>query len=107
MKMVKIFANGAVETVPFTKSLKKLQEHVGGYIQCINGVILGNYVMLVDEEGRLKEGRVYNAIATKLSGHVIVGDALLLKESGMEFRGIDDALACELAASMKDGKEVK
>ena len=105
MKMVKICANGAVETVPFTKSLKKLQEHVGGYIECIHGVIRGKYVMLVDEEGRLKSGCKPNAAATKLTGKLIVGDPLLLKESGMEFRGIDDALACAIAASFRSGKE--
>lgn len=60
-------------------SLHELQHYVGGYIETI---VLGNKVLIVDEEGKLK-GKLPNRIATGwllTSGidDFVAGDAMLI-----------------------------
>lgn len=40
-------------------------------------------ILIVDEEGALRGGRVYNRVASLLAGHTIVGPAILCPSSAL------------------------
>ena len=58
-------------------SLRELQEFVGGYIEIVFN-LPDDMIMVVNEEGRLKELPI-NAAATILAGQTIVGNVLYCK----------------------------
>ena len=55
-------------------SLKKIQNHVGGYIEYCP--VDAHSFMYVDEEGLLKD-RDINPKASDIAGRIVVGDVLL------------------------------
>lgn len=65
---------------PYT--LDRLQKAVGGYIELVpvhpSWDETGQSVVIVDEEGRLKPGK-RNKRASTITGHDIVGTAILIK----------------------------
>jgi hypothetical protein len=66
-------SNGSRERDVKIKSLKQMQELVGGYVEF---VYLNDKVLIVNEEGLLF-GLPRNNQATEIAGHPIVGDAIL------------------------------
>ena len=69
-----------------TFSLKELQGYVGGYIELIH-IVSGDYkdhIMVVDEEGLLKQNPVVNATASLIAVRRIVGDVLIVKRTEIE-----------------------
>ena len=84
-----IRTNGNTELLSFknVNVLEKLQELVGGYIECLE---LGNGKMLVvDEDGKFKY-KEYNDVASNIyvlmtrTSDYIVGDAILCESSLLE-----------------------
>ena len=69
-----IKVDGTLGSLAEDLTLETMQGVVGGYIEA---VYLGDHVMVVDEEGRLK-GRPVNRAASYLAQQIIVGDVLLL-----------------------------
>ena len=70
-----------------TFSLQELQSYVGGYIEVVS---LGKKIMVIDEEGKLKEKPI-NTFATKKfkeqypeTTDVIVGNALICLNKEMK-----------------------
>lgn len=61
------------------KELKEMQQAVGGYIETVH--LKDGGVMLVDEEGLLKQ-YPRNDLASILSGHHIYGTALIVGQKG-------------------------
>jgi len=76
---------------PFLKdiSLDSLQEAVGGNIEALPVVpSAGDRLLLVDEEGKLKNDFEPNQRASALCRHFVVGDVVLLSEADTKlFRG--------------------
>lgn len=57
-------------------TLSELHKYIGGYIEIVR--VDEKYVLVVDEEGRLKNKPI-NKFASKIANQVIVGDAVLCK----------------------------
>jgi len=84
--MAKLYrVNGTVETVePVNKtdfSLEELQKIVGGYIEVVP--VFGNKLIVVDEEGRMKNYKHNKKASQLVLGQVIgdiVGDMLLCNQ---------------------------
>lgn len=94
---VRLGVDGTVERVNVGRSieLETLQQLVGGYIETVTvrSTILGDLIMLVDEEGKLKDKET-NDIATQLYAlDRIAGTAILLAERGEDFEGFTDESA--------------
>jgi hypothetical protein len=73
-------SNGTVFT------LKELQQAVGGYIEIVQ-VTTGDYagkLMLVDEEGKLKEDAQVNKEASNIVGMQIVGQVIIVDRNQIE-----------------------
>ena len=68
-------------TTYIENSLEALQKAVGGYIECVTIVKPGKFVILCDEEGRLKE-KPYNCT---ILGRSFVGDILAVGYKGEDF----------------------
>ena len=74
--------------------LKELQNLVGGYIEVLP--LKDNLVMIIDEEGKIKN-RQYNELATTILQHYvktqdfIVGHAILCCTNGEEFENFDNS----------------
>ena len=60
-----------------SKVLQVLQEAVDGYIEAI---YIGNMVMIINEEGRIKN-LMHNEVASKIAGQRIVGTVVVMKRS--------------------------
>jgi hypothetical protein len=84
--------NGVVNWIGKNQSLEEVQGLVGGYIAPIKLVnnemesigfvnplndVNGHYVMMVDEEGLLKE-KEFNRTASLIAGQTIVGNVVLV-----------------------------
>ena len=99
---IKILPDGRVEMNGFSaeqNTLTWLQKQVGGHIE-VAGLIYPldktGYVMLVNEEGKLR-GLMPNFKATRLcSVDVIVGSAVLLRTKDEDFAGMDYEEAMEI-----------
>lgn len=94
---VRLGVDGTVERVNVGRSieLETLQQLVGGYIETVTvrSTVLGDLIMLVDEEGKLKDKET-NDIATQLYAlDRIAGTAILLAERGEDFEGFTDESA--------------
>lgn len=66
----------ALTTEKELPSLEELQRAVGGYIEFVPIPAMDDIVLVVDEEGLLKE-KPYNKIASEIAGRVIVGDVVI------------------------------
>lgn len=79
-------AVGVTEIVPEKGGekwgLKELQKAVGGYIEIVK--LETGILMVVDEEGLLKDGARQNMVASVLSGRRIVGDVCLISEADFD-----------------------
>ena len=67
-------------------SFEELQKAVGGYIEIIHPAGSRNYLMVINEEGRLR-GLPTNKLATQLYGSNIdhiVGDALVCRDGDID-----------------------
>lgn len=77
------------EIIEIENELKPLQEAVGGYIETVT---FGKYIVVCDEEGRLKD-KPENCV---IEGVHFVGDILVLCSEASEFTDIKDDIAEEL-----------
>lgn len=80
---------GVVTLVDVDNNLKALQHAVDGYIETIT--LRGGAVMIVDEEGMLKE-KPLNPIAGLIAGTMIYGVALIVGRDSDEFCDVPDEL---------------
>lgn len=69
------------------EELHSMQRHVGGYIEAIK--LKDDGVMLVDEEGMLKQ-YPRNELASLVSGKHIYGTALIVGEDGEELTDVPE-----------------
>ena len=79
MRILKIEPGKQPEIIEIEKSLKALQEQVGGYIETLT--FAEDAALIVDEEGKLK-GKPYNFT---FCGEVLVGTVLFVGVDGEEF----------------------
>lgn len=77
-----------VKPVDIENTLEALQKAVDGYIETVP-ILPGEAVMIVNEEGRLREMPV-NVVASIVSGKHIVGPALIVGVDGEEFTDIPE-----------------
>ena len=93
--IIKIDGNKVTREEFNNASLERLQELVGGYIETVPS-IFRDYILVIDEEGKLK-GLQENRIANKLSAlsvqwfDVLVGPALIAKIEGDRIVGLSEA----------------
>lgn len=86
MKALKI--TGVVQLIDIHNELEALQHAVDGYIETIG--LPDGAVMIVDEEGRLKNKPV-NRIASIFAGMLIVGTALIVGVDEDEFDDVPES----------------
>lgn len=61
-----------------------------------------NYTMIVDEEGLLKSKPKLNIYASVLYGSPIYGNAVIVKDIGEDFDGLEEEDHAELAGTMAE-----
>lgn len=61
-----------------------------------------NYTMIVDEEGLLKDKPKLNIYASVLYGSPIYGNAIIVKDLGEDFGGLEEDDHAELAGTMAE-----
>lgn len=82
--------NGEIEDVEPSNgkvfTLEELQQVVGGYVEIvpINAGEYAGMLMLVDEEGMLKEDAQVNIEASKIAGMQIVGQVIIIDRDQIE-----------------------
>lgn len=92
---VRIDEDALMTPVPYDKTksdptwLKVMQDTVKGYIETVPVPVLPGVIMVVNEEGRLKD-MAYNPFASMLAEQYIVGPALLVTWAMMQ--GDDEEL---------------
>lgn len=64
-------------------SLEELQKAVNGYIEVVTIPMLPNGILIVNEEGLLKD-MAYNPLASMIAGQQIVGDVLLMRMTELD-----------------------
>ena len=64
-------------------TLKEAQEKVGGYVEVLRGGLLDEDIMLVDEDGLLKQLE-YNEMASWAAGRDVVGDVVVMKREWLK-----------------------
>ncbi|MBQ8960888.1 MAG: DUF3846 domain-containing protein [Ruminococcus sp.] len=79
-----------VREIEIENTLEALQEAVYGYIETIT-LTPDRAVMIVNEEGRIR-GMAVNPAATKYTGIVIVGPALIVGVDGEEFCDVPEEI---------------
>ena len=86
-----ILANEYLDNEEF--ELEDLQGFVGGYIETVPTCFGDDVIMLVNEEGKLKE-LPYNEIASEIQhftrADLLFGDAVLVRVVGEDFDGFDE-----------------
>ena len=93
--VIKIDGNKVTREEFNNASLERLQELVGGYIETVPS-IFRDYILVIDEEGKLK-GLPKNRIANELSAlsvqwfDVLFGPALIAKIEGDRIVGLSEA----------------
>lgn len=83
MKVLKKEPGKKPEWVEIDNTLEALQKAVGGYIQAVPYY---NYVVICDEEGRLK-GKAYNQA---IGGVTFVGTILIVGDDGEDFTDLPE-----------------
>lgn len=101
---IKIRPSGEISTCPCgddgSITLEEMQKAVGGYIE-MAGSAFGGLVMIVNEEGKLRD-LPYNPVATAIKGvgglpdDYIVGTVLLVRPDGEDLVGISRSAADNL-----------
>lgn len=87
MNMIHIKANGSISFFKSTNDIRKLQKKVGGFVEVVR---LGNgNVLLVDEDAKMKNDVMPNAIASSMYGYLLLGDVVLCMEKDGEFIGFN------------------
>ncbi len=90
MRVVSKKVGQKAEIIDIENELDALQEAVGGYIECIYGKNdAGNYVVICDEEGRLK-GYPANCIIDNVD---YCGNIIIAGQKCDEFADIDSEVA--------------
>ena len=89
MRALKITPTGA-EIIYIKPGLKSYQDIVGGYIECVT-LAPGKLVMIVDEEGLLKE-YPFNPGASAIAERCIVGDVCIVGVNEDDFTDIPSAV---------------
>lgn len=74
-------------TTDIENSLKKMQEIVGGYIECID--LENNITLVCDEEGKLKNSQANRSV----SSEIIVGTFFITKTDGENFVSLSETEA--------------
>jgi len=93
--VIKIDGNKVTREEFNNASLERLQQLIGGYIETVP-CIFRDYILVIDEEGKLK-GLPKNRIANELSAlsvqwfDVLVGPALIAKTEGDRIVGLSEA----------------
>jgi hypothetical protein len=64
-------------------TLKEAQEKVGGYVEVLRGGLLDEDIMLVEEDGLLKQ-LPYNELASWAAGRDVVGDVVVMKREWLK-----------------------
>lgn len=87
--VVSINVNGSVYYDEIENSLEEFQNQVDGFIETIP--LFDNYVLIVDEEGKLKESPM-SCVITNNHDVVdyILGDCFITKINGEDFDDIDE-----------------
>lgn len=86
MRAIKLDLN-SISIVDVENDLHALQNAVGGHIETVG--LKGGGVMIVDEEGMLKQ-YPHNDLASYISGRHIYGTALIVGVDGEEFDDVPD-----------------
>ncbi len=79
-----------IRQAPYIKEidddLKSLQKLVGGYVEQVTlyGIEDGHYIILCDEDGRLKN-KPLNCL---ISGYVLVGDIIIARQKDFELQSV-------------------
>ena len=118
MKAIKVTTGNEISTVEIGHpKLECMQKEVDGFIEVARTKGLMNpFVMIVDEEGLLKNKEL-NIIGSLLygthrHGHPIVGDVLIMREEpgpkryGNDFYGLTDPDIASLTAHLKNVYEI-
>lgn len=104
MKTVKVTTDNKISLIDVDFSnFRSIQQAIGGHFETVHTQLMVNYfkdpsiIMLVDEEGLIKELPV-NALGCALygtpqHGHPIVGDLIFARISGEDIAAPDDAEA--------------
>ncbi len=102
MKTVKVTTDNKISLIDVDFSnFRSIQQAIGGHFETVHTQLMVNYfkdpsvIMLVDEEGLIKELPV-NALGCALygtpqHGHPIVGDLIFARISGEDIAAPDDA----------------
>lgn len=90
MKALKLEGRSVIE-IEIENTLEALQAVVDGHIETI-GIVPGEAVMIVNEEGRLHQ-LPPNIIASAIAGIKIVGPAIVVGVDGDEFTDIPSEVA--------------
>ena len=61
-----------------------------------------NYIMIVDEEGLLKANPKLNVNASIMYGSLIYGNAIVVKDLGEDFGGLEEEDHAELASTIAE-----
>lgn len=106
--LIKIPVEGDPVLIPSAQrpSLDALHRHVGGYIETVPTKLYpGNVVMLLDDEGKIKD-KSYNRMATICGrlgrGDFVAGDAILVLRDGCDLKAIPRGLALKLLGRKED-----
>lgn len=91
MKALKITTSNEMEVIDIENDCKAIQEALGGRFEVVH-LPTPDDLMLVDEEGRLKDKPVNKLASVLAQREDIVGDALLVTERGEEFGDVDPGL---------------
>ena len=70
--------NNPLEVIDFIDELEYYYKHIE--CRCIDIVYVGDYLLIVDDEGLLTDDPQINVIASILYGHPICGNVLIVKE---------------------------
>ena len=104
MRAIALRAGDMSEIIDIPNELKALQKFVGGYIEAIPFPGFPGAVILVDEEGKLKDKRVNRPIRDT-RGVVLdwlIGDALVVGTDGEEFVDLTEPEADAIARWCRD-----
>ena len=91
IKVIKITTSDDITIINIDNEITALQNEVGGYIEPI--YLPNDYIMIIDEEGKIKEKDV-NYLATDILKYAfdtpdfIVGDCFICKRDNNDIRGL-------------------
>ena len=102
MKTVKVTTDNKVSVIDVNfDDFRSIQQAIGGHFETVRTQLMADYfkdpsvIMLVDEEGRIKELPI-NPVGCTLYRGIIVGDLIFARIAG------EDIVAPENAEALKD-----